>query len=143
VIPEAGREISASEALARLREDEARLENLEKQMTAFVDLLDTIRASRNALETFPKEEQNVLLPIGGGVYVHAKAGGASKVLMEVGGGVVLEKSVKEALNAMKERENSMSDNLRKMQDFANQLSRNSFALKNALMESVKEQKQRE
>jgi prefoldin alpha subunit len=58
-----------------------------------------------ALDALEKEKENseLLVPIGGGSYVKAKLGAPDKVVVSVGAGVSIEKTVEEAKETVKKR----------------------------------------
>jgi prefoldin alpha subunit len=58
-----------------------------------------------ALDALEKEKENseLLVPIGGGSYVKAKLGTPDKVIVSVGAGVSIEKTVQEAKETVKKR----------------------------------------
>jgi prefoldin alpha subunit len=61
--------------------------------------------SNQALEGIEKEKENseLLVPIGGGSYIKAKLGAPDKVIVGVGAGVTVEKTVQEAKEIVKKR----------------------------------------
>ena len=50
-----------------------------------------------------KNDMEIMMPVGGGIFVNATAKKTSKVLMDVGGGVVIEKELKDAIEKINNR----------------------------------------
>ena len=76
-----------------------------------------------------KEDSELLLPIGGGAFINAKIKNSSKVLYDVGDGVVIEKSIEDTIinvdNRIKELQNTeekISNMAQQIQNEANNVS---------------------
>jgi prefoldin alpha subunit len=106
-------ELTAQEAVSRVREDEFRLGLIDQQLRALAQLLDEVRVTRVTLEELPRKAAESLVPFHG-VFVPAKVGGDS-VGIDVGAGVVVEKTVDEAIDFLKKREKLLGDNVSQLQ----------------------------
>jgi len=75
------------------------------------------------LENLEKEEKNVdlLLPIGGGAFIDAKATKPSHILLDVGANIVIEKTTKDAIVKIDERIQSLQKNLEQVTTLMTQL----------------------
>lgn len=78
-----------------LDEQRQMLEQLSRDLRRGRDTMEALRAAQ------PGEE--ILLPVGGGTFVKAQLSDSSKVLSNLGAGVVLESSVPEAIARLEER----------------------------------------
>jgi prefoldin alpha subunit len=50
-----------------------------------------------------KNDEDALIPVGGGSYVRVKLSDISKIVMGVGAGVAVEKPIQDSINEIKER----------------------------------------
>ena len=99
------------------------LKSLEMQFSYLQSaILDQTKA-KITLEKLSKEKNDaeVLLPIGGGAYLNAIAKDPSKVLFEVGDGVVIEKTADEAAKKLGNRINELQKTEEKISSMAQQL----------------------
>jgi len=96
-------------ALAQLLEDVRRR----------VDILNTtlaeISAAKSALEEVSSlsEGEELLVPIGAGVFVRAKLAGKDKVLVTLGANIMVEKALEDTRKYLEEREQKVKDALQK------------------------------
>lgn len=102
----------------QLRYFEQTAENLQQRLgmlnAALTDLQYAI-ATLDGIET-EKENSDMLVPIGGGNYVTVKLANANKVIVGLGAGVNIEKTVPEAKTILKGR----TDDLEKTREQAQQ-----------------------
>jgi prefoldin alpha subunit len=102
----------------QLRYFEQTAENLQQRLgmlnAALTDLQYAI-ATLDGIET-EKENADMLVPIGGGNYVTVKLANANKVIVGLGAGVNIEKTVPEAKTILKGR----TDDLEKTREQAQQ-----------------------
>jgi prefoldin alpha subunit len=105
-------ELTVEEAIALLRNEEDKLRELEMQRQQLLLVLQELGIAKSSLDVIPDKKGNALMPVGGGVFLPVEAGG-SKVIVNVGAGVVVEETVVEALELINKREemitNSMSE----------------------------------
>ena len=105
----------------QLIERYAVLEELARQMgeriSALEALANNISAAISALEELEKVKETVeiLVPIGGSVYIKAEVGKIEKVLVEVGAEVLIEKSPEEALKYLNTRRGNILKEIERMQ----------------------------
>jgi prefoldin alpha subunit len=96
-------------ALAQLLEDVRRR----------VDILNTtlaeISAAKSALEEVSSlsEGEELLVPVGAGVFVRAKLAGKDKVLVTLGANIMVEKALEDTRKYLEEREQKVRDALQK------------------------------
>ncbi len=110
----------AEEDLARLAYEsrlyQQQVESLQRQGEVLARALEENRQALGALEGLKGAQGSALFPVGGGVYVKGKTEDAQHVLMEVGAGVVLEKTVEEAKALLGERKKKLEEASVKLQE---------------------------
>jgi len=106
-------ELSADEAIARIRVDEARLTEMQGQMQAIARTIEELRLTRVTLEQLPEEETAGLIPIGG-VLIPVKTN-VSKVKVNLGAGVIVDKDREAAVEILKKREESMHQAMKSLE----------------------------
>ena len=68
-----------------------------------------------------KDESELLLPIGGGAFINAKIMNSSKTLYDVGEGIVVEKSIEDAINKIEIRIKELQQTEEKISTMAQQI----------------------
>ena len=99
------------------------LRSLELQFSYLQNTIADNTKAKITLEKISKEkkEADVLLPIGGGVFIDAKAKNPAKVLFDVGNGIVIEKASNEAAEKLGKRIKDLQQTEEKMSSMAQQL----------------------
>ncbi len=82
-----------------LQEYQERMDLIYQQVRFMEELLGEYRTVKSSLEEISKtgKGKELLVPLGGNVFIHASLGDTSNVLVGVGGGVVTEKSISKAM----------------------------------------------
>ncbi|MBI3588561.1 prefoldin subunit alpha [Candidatus Micrarchaeota archaeon] len=88
--------------LMELRTLQMQAEDGERQLAVLQDMAEQTTATISALENLPLAT-GALFSAGSGVLVKASADDSKNVLVEVGGGVVMEKSVPDAVAFLQQR----------------------------------------
>jgi prefoldin alpha subunit len=112
----AGGEEEIRRLLAAYQQYQAQAEAIAQQMgltQLTVQGLDRAMRAVEAMET-AQEEQEMLVPIGSGSYVHARFASKDKVVLNVGAGVSVEKSAAEAKEALKARREDVAEGAKKL-----------------------------
>ena len=84
-----------------------------------MDILNTtlaeISAAKSALEEVSSlsEGEELLVPVGAGVFVRAKLAGKDKVLVTLGANIMVEKALEDTRKYLEEREQKVRDALQK------------------------------
>ena len=68
-----------------------------------------------------KDESELLLPIGGGAFINAKIMNSSKILYDVGEGIVVEKSIDDAIGKVDSRIKELQQTEEKISTMAQQI----------------------
>jgi len=128
-------ELSAEEAISRIRADEARLGELQNQMQTIARTIEELRMTRATLEQLPEEEATGLIPIGG-VLIPIKVN-ASKVKVNLGAGVIADKDRESAVEILKKREETMRQAMANMEQAFERTRNDALSLKRKLEERQK------
>jgi prefoldin alpha subunit len=98
------------------------LESLKQQVLRNESRFLEIQTTQHALKDFGKDEVNTaLIPLGSGCYADAQITDTKKVLLDVGEGVVVKKTIKEAKVFLDEKEKEAGAVSEKLQNEANQV----------------------
>jgi prefoldin alpha subunit len=100
-------------------------EQLQQQSSALRGLAQENRSSKEALEKISESE--TLFPLGSGAFIKAKPS-SKKVLVEIGAGVTVEKTLDEAKKTLDERHEQLLKALDSIQDSLAQLNSRLMAL---------------
>ena len=114
----AGRDEEVRKLSMQLRYFEQTAENLQQRLSMLNAALTDLSYANMTLESIEQEKENaeMLVPIGGSSYVSVKLADTNKVVIGLGAGVSIEKTVPEAKTIVKER----MDELQKTQVSAQQ-----------------------
>lgn len=96
-------EEQAQQLLYQMQMLESYAANLEQKEGAIVTFLREAMSSIQSIKGISDKETESLIPIGHGTYVKASISGGSKVLLEIGSGVVVEKDHESAVNFLETR----------------------------------------
>ncbi len=93
-------EEGSAENILLLQEYQERMDAIYQQVRFVEELLAEYRRVKSALEEISKAKKGdeILVPLGGNVFIHAAIKNTSNVLTGVGGGVVTEKSISRAMS---------------------------------------------
>ena len=99
------------------------LKSLESQFSYLQNTIVDCTKAKITLEKISKEkkEADILLPIGGGAFIDAKAKNPAKVLFDVGNGIVIEKTANEAAEKIGKRIKDFQQTEEKISSMAQQL----------------------
>lgn len=99
------------------------LKSLELQFSYLQNTIADHAKAKITLEKISKEkkEADILLPIGGGAFIDAKAKNPAKVLFDVGNGIVIEKTSNEAAEKIGKRIKDLQQTEEKISSMAQQL----------------------
>lgn len=107
-------ELSFQEAAALLKADEEKIKLYEAQKQSLLLALQEINIARSGLEALSKGG-NALAPMGAGLLMPIEIK-KDKVKVEVGAGVVVEKTVDEAKEVLNKREELIKDTISQIDD---------------------------
>jgi prefoldin alpha subunit len=92
------------------------LESIDMQLQYMQTTLADYQRAKITIEQLhdATENSDLLIPVGGGTFVNASLKNTSNVLIGVGAGIVVEKTIDEAVIKLDERINRIQENLEKM-----------------------------
>lgn len=91
------------------------LEDLRRRIDLLNASLNEIVAAKKALEEVQKlnEGEEVLVPLGAGIYVRAKLASKSNMIVTIGANIMIERPPEEARKTIESREQEIRDALQK------------------------------
>ena len=101
------------ESVIKMRYIEQQVASLQQQAQESQRAMIEFATSINALKELKniKENNNSLIPVGAGVFVDASINKQDKVLMDVGSGAVVEKSLDDAIGSLEKREEATKNRM--------------------------------
>lgn len=99
------------------------MSSLEMQSSYVQSAISDYTKAKMTLENLSKSSKGdeILLPIGGSTYIHANAKDPSKVLFDIGAGLVTEKNLDDAIKKIDERIEDLQKTMEKMSTMMQQL----------------------
>jgi len=119
-----------SRYVAQIEQYKEQIQSLELQLQYIQTALADYKKAKITLEKIKKEDKNneILVPIGGGAFLNAKAIDTSKILLDIGSGLITEKNKEDAIKKIDERieqlektQDNFSNIMKQYQTEANQL----------------------
>ncbi len=119
-------EEQAEQLMQQMQMLETYFSDLSQREVTFMNILREATASIESIQSLSKTpESETLIPIGMGTYVPTKISSTSKIVMNIGAGVAVEKDFPSAINYLeariKEIEVALQDTSAKKQDAASRL----------------------
>lgn len=95
---------------------QAQVEIIARELGLAQINLEGVERASLAIETMKRSDlgREMLVPIGGGSFVHAKLGDTDKVVVNVGAGVSIEKTAADAKEIMDKRKNDIIETSKKL-----------------------------
>jgi len=94
---------------------QAQAQSIEQQLLTLEGRMVEINAAVETLHSLGKQD-SVMVPAGAGVMLRAKLTDSDRVLADVGAGIAMEKSVKEALELLQKRSDSMQKGIKQLRE---------------------------
>ena len=119
------------------------LSSLDMQMQYLQAAMADYQKAKMTIEQLEKTEEktDIIVPVGSGVYINALAKDTSKVLLDIGAGVVTEKTVENALKKIDERIEYMQESQKKLLTIAQQVQAEATELSEKTQKLMAEAKQ--
>jgi len=116
-------QIDASEYISLFEAYKEQLESLEKQAAYVQAIIEDYTKAKVTMEKLSKtkKDSDVLVPIGGGVFLYAKYDSNAKILLSEGADVVIERDIDYAIDALQKRIDDLNNGLTKLNEMAIQL----------------------
>ena len=136
-------EEQAQQLMKQMQMLETYFADLSQREVTFMNILREATASIESITSLGKNpESETLVPIGVGTYIPTKISSSSKIVMNIGAGVAVEKDFDSAKNYLeariKEIEIALQDTAAKKQDAAAQLEQGKAQM-NQMMQSMQQQ----
>ncbi len=129
-------ELTVDQAIQLLRFEEAKLKDVEARMNQSMALLNELQLAKATLQNLPGKKTEGLLPIGGGVMLPALTE-KGNVLINVGAGVVVEKSLEDAVSFLDKRIKMIEENMNNLARLAQKTAKNISVLRAKIDEAIK------
>ncbi|MGH1567757.1 MAG: prefoldin subunit alpha [Nitrosopumilus sp.] len=135
-------EQQAEQLMQQMQMLETYFSDLSQREATFVNILREATASIESLQSLNKNpETETLVPIGTGTFVPTKISSTSKLVINIGAGVAVEKDFTSAINYLeariKEIEVALQDTSAKKQDAASRLEQGKAQM-NQMMQSMQQ-----
>jgi len=135
-------EEQAEQLMQQMQMLETYFSDLSQRESTFVNILREATASIQSIQSLSKNpESETLVPIGMGTYVPTNISSTSKIVMNIGAGVAVEKDFPSAINYLeariKEIEVALQDTSAKKQDAASRLEQGKAQM-NQMMQSMQQ-----
>jgi prefoldin alpha subunit len=130
-------ELTVDQAIGLIRSEEAKLADVNNRINQSVALLSELKIAKATLSNLPEKESETLIPIGGGILLPSKASSRVKVMINVGAGAVVEKSIPDAIKMLDEKIALVDKNIKQLSDLASKLKTNIDTLKSKVDEVIK------
>lgn len=133
-------EDQAEQLMQQMQMLETYFSDLSQREATFVNIFrETIAAIESIKSLSQKSESETLIPIGMGTYLPTKISSNSKIILNIGAGVAVEKNFPSTINYLeariKEIEIAINDTAAKKQDAAGRLEQGRMQI-NQLMQSI-------
>ena len=132
-----------SNYMALIENYKEQLSQIETQYSMVQAAINDYNKAKITLEQLKniEEDSEVLLPIGGSTYIDAKAKQTSKVLFDIGGGIVTEKTCDDAIKKIEKRIQSLQDAQEKLNSTAEQIQADAADVSNKAQKLLSGEKQ--
>jgi prefoldin alpha subunit len=132
------------QAMSALEMFRAQLESIAENQQLIQLSLEELGRARETLVQYQKSKQDdeLLVPIGGGSYVFAKVADNSKAIVGIGTGTSVEKSLDDAVKTMDERAQELMDTMKKLTDRRMAIEGQANQLSEAVQQEVQAMQQR-
>jgi len=95
---------------------ESRLEALVKQRDLINSKIIEIMSTVSSIDEIGKNQESVLFKLGSESYAYGNISDKNKILVEIGGGIVLEKSIEKGKDILNKRKQEMENVLKEIQN---------------------------
>ncbi|ORZ21262.1 prefoldin, alpha subunit [Absidia repens] len=124
------------EELSHLTQSYSKLKNVQGR---FTDCADSV----NSLKSEQADEKQILVPLTSSLYVPGKLSNVEKVIVDIGTGYYVEKSVGDASNFYTEKVEYVKKNLSKLEENITGKQNNLRAIVNVMQDKIQEQQQQQ
>ena len=129
--------------LALIEYYKEQLDSIDMQTQYLQAAIADYHKAKITIEQLDKTEDgaDILVPAGLGVFINASAKNTSKVLVDIGAGIITEKTVDNAIKKIDERIETLQENQKKLLSMAQQLQTEGTELSNKTQKLIAETKE--
>lgn len=124
--------------LQQLKSDSETVQNRINEVENARNELDSTIESLEHFESLDGQVES-LMNLGGGVFAYVDVKDSKKMLCDVGGGVVMEKEVSDAIESLKERREKLKENISNLENTYNQIAQEAEKVQQELSELAREE----
>ena len=137
------KEEELSRYMALIEYYKEQLNSLETQYSYLQATISDYIKAKITLEQLSKTEDgtDILLPIGGSTFINANVKNTSKVLFDIGSGVVIEKTPGETIKKIDERVENLQQTQEKLSSMAQKLQTDATEVSNKAQQIIQETKE--
>ena len=95
---------------------ESRLEALARQRDLVSSKIVEIMSTTSSIDEIDKNQENILFKLGGEAYTCGNVTDKNKILVEIGAGIILEKSIEDGKETLNKRKQEMENVLKEIQN---------------------------
>ena len=138
------REEELSKYMILIENYKEQLNSLDMQYSYLQAAIADYAKAKMTLEQLSKKDDSaeILLPIGGSTFLNATAKSTSKVLFDIGSGVVTEKTTDDAIKKIDERIDSLQKTQEKLSSMAQQLQTEAAEISDKAQKLMAEEKKK-
>jgi len=124
------------EAVIKIKAIEQQVPTIQQNIEALSKILIETATAINTLKEITKLEKETITktPIGSGVFINSKVEKQEKVLIEVGEGVIVEKSIDEIIKTLEARKKDINENIEKLTQTIVQMEKDYYELAKKIQE---------
>lgn len=101
---------------------ESRLEALTRQRDLVSSKIMEILSTISSIDEIDKNQENILFKLGSDAFAYGNVSNKNKVLVEIGAGIVMEKSIEDGKETLNKRRGEMENMLKEIQTSISQIS---------------------
>ncbi len=134
-------EVTLDQAINMLKVEEAKYSDLNNKIAEANAVLSELITAKVTLENLPKKKTETLVPIGGGVFLPVSATKEAKLIVSVGAGASVEKSVTDTISFLDSKINAVKESLDELIKLMNKTQKNINVLREKINASIKNSNQ--
>ncbi|MBE8538626.1 prefoldin subunit alpha [Geoglobus acetivorans] len=136
-------ENAIQERLIFLEELRREAEGIQARIVEIQLIKEELKRTLESLEFFEKAEGDVeaLLNLGGGVFAYVDVKNSRKMLVDVGAGIVVEKEIKEAIETLNRKKESVEETEKKLRELLEQIAKQMEKIQKEIAEIARTEKQ--
>ncbi len=136
-------EKEVQEKLAVLQQLQSEAEVIQRKIVELELLSNEYKKTIETLEFFDSIDDGVeaLMNLGGGVFAYVDIKNCKKMLVDIGGGVVIEREVRDAIEFIKKKRDEIDENIKKLTSVLQQVAQEAAKIQNELAKVMKKEEE--